>query len=130
MDFFLVHGFLFFPAFGLNTEIYKVNLWIESECWKAWTRETPRRYIFHTVKFCKTCYIFSLKLFDLKNVVHNSFQKISTIPAFPLVGNNPRDNPRQISLEALLHQVCIHNSFNICQIMLYRVTFTTYRWIH
>ena len=30
-----------FPTFELNTEIYSVNLRIQSECGTMWTRETP-----------------------------------------------------------------------------------------
>ena len=38
---------LYFPAFGLNTEIYSVNLRIQSECRKIRTRKTP-----NTDTFC------------------------------------------------------------------------------
>ena len=31
----------YFPAFGLNTEIYRVNLRIQFECGKIRTRKTP-----------------------------------------------------------------------------------------
>ena len=39
----------YFLAFGLNTEIYSVNLCIQSECGKIWTRKTPHMNIFYTV---------------------------------------------------------------------------------
>ena len=40
---------LYFPAFGLNAEIYRVNLSIHSECGKIRTSKTPNRNIFHAV---------------------------------------------------------------------------------
>ena len=30
---------LYFPAFRLTTEVYGVNLYIQSKCWKIWTRK-------------------------------------------------------------------------------------------
>ena len=39
----------YFPAFGLNTEIYTVSLRIQSECGKIWTRKTLNTDIFHPV---------------------------------------------------------------------------------
>ena len=39
-----------FPAFGLNTERYGVSLRIQSKCRKMWTRITPNRDAFYTVK--------------------------------------------------------------------------------
>ena len=39
----------YFPAFGLNTEIYSVNLRIKSECGKIWTRKNPYLDNFHAV---------------------------------------------------------------------------------
>ena len=38
-----------FPAFGLNTEIYRVNLRIQSKCEKMRTRKTPDTDTFHEV---------------------------------------------------------------------------------
>ena len=38
-----------FPAFGLNTERYKVSLRIQSECGKMRTRITPNTDTFHAV---------------------------------------------------------------------------------
>ena len=38
-----------FPAFGLNTEIYSVNLRIHSECGKIQTRKTLNMDNFHAV---------------------------------------------------------------------------------
>ena len=38
-----------FPVFGLNTEIYGVNLRIQSKCGKIRTRRTPYLDDFHTV---------------------------------------------------------------------------------
>ena len=40
---------LYFPEFGLNTEIYRANLHIQSECGKIKTRKTPNMDTFHTV---------------------------------------------------------------------------------
>ena len=42
---------LYFPTFGLKTGIYTVNLRIQSECKKIWTRKTPEKVTFHTVEF-------------------------------------------------------------------------------
>ena len=42
--------FTYFPAFGLNTEIYSVNLHIQSECGKIRTRKTPNTVPFHRGK--------------------------------------------------------------------------------
>ena len=39
----------YFPAFGLNTEIYRVNLYIQSECGKIRTRKTPNIDTFYEV---------------------------------------------------------------------------------
>ena len=39
----------YFPAFGLNTEIYGVNLPIQSECGKIRTRKTPNTDTFYVV---------------------------------------------------------------------------------
>ena len=38
-----------FPALGLNTEIYRVNLHIQSECGKIRIRKTPNTDIFYAV---------------------------------------------------------------------------------
>ena len=38
-----------FPAFGLNTERYRVSLRIQSECGKIRTRITPNTDTFHAV---------------------------------------------------------------------------------
>ena len=38
-----------FPAFGLNTERYRVSLRIQSECGKMQTRITPNTDTFHAV---------------------------------------------------------------------------------
>ena len=39
----------YFPVFGLNTEIYRVNLCIQSEYGKIRTRKTPHLDIFYAV---------------------------------------------------------------------------------
>ena len=39
----------YFPAFELNTEIFRVNLCIQSKCGKIHTRETPNTYTFCAV---------------------------------------------------------------------------------
>ena len=41
---------LYFPVFGLNTEIYEVNLCIQSKYRKIRTTKTPYLHIFHAVK--------------------------------------------------------------------------------
>ena len=43
----------YFPAFGLNAEIIRVNLRIQSECGKIRTRKTPNSEIFHAVLPCE-----------------------------------------------------------------------------
>ena len=40
-----------FPTFELNTEIYSLNLCIQSKCGKIWTRKTPNTNTFHVVAF-------------------------------------------------------------------------------
>ena len=39
----------YFPAFGLNTEIYSVSLRVQSECGKRRTRITPNTDTFYIV---------------------------------------------------------------------------------
>ena len=39
----------YFSVFRLNMEIYGVNIHIQSECRKIWTRKTPYLDIFHAV---------------------------------------------------------------------------------
>ena len=39
----------YFPAFGLNSDIYSVNRHIHSEGVKIWTRKTPNTDIFYAV---------------------------------------------------------------------------------
>ena len=41
---------LYFPAFGLNTERYRVSLRIQSKCGKIRTRKIPETDTFHAVK--------------------------------------------------------------------------------
>ena len=41
----------YLPAFGLNTERYKVSVHIQAECWKIWTRKCLNTDSFHAVKF-------------------------------------------------------------------------------
>ena len=43
-----------FAVFGLNTEIYRVNLRIQSEFGKMQTRKTPNTDTFHAVSVCFT----------------------------------------------------------------------------
>ena len=40
---------LYFPAFGLNTEIYSVSLHIQFECGKIRARKTPKKDTFDVV---------------------------------------------------------------------------------
>ena len=51
----------YFPAFGLKMEIYGVNLRIQSECGKIWTRKTPNTDTFHAVyriHIMENCFVF------------------------------------------------------------------------
>ena len=50
MSVFGVFSGLYFPACGMNKEIYKVNLRIQSECGKMHTRKTPNTDTFHAVQ--------------------------------------------------------------------------------
>ena len=43
----------YIPAFELNTEIYSVNLCIQSKCGKIQTRKTPNTITFHAVILSK-----------------------------------------------------------------------------
>ena len=43
----------YFPAFGLNTEKYRISLRIKSQCRKIRTRKTPNTDTFYVVK--ETC---------------------------------------------------------------------------
>ena len=49
----------YFPVFGMNTDIYEVNLRIQSGCAKVWTRKTPSKDTFYTVQMyagpCQSC---------------------------------------------------------------------------
>ena len=47
----------YFPACGLNTEIYEVSLGIQPECGKMWTRITPNTDTFQAV--CSFCLSFN-----------------------------------------------------------------------
>ena len=44
-----------FPVFGLNTKIYAINLRIQSEWRKKWTRKTPYLDTFHPVLLLAIC---------------------------------------------------------------------------
>ena len=47
----------YFPAFGLNTEIYRVNLPIKSECGKIRTKKTLNTDTFYTVCLDNICFL-------------------------------------------------------------------------
>ena len=53
---------LYFPAFGLNRERYRVSLRIQSECGKLRTRITPNTGTFYTVKWNLHRFIILIKL--------------------------------------------------------------------
>ena len=57
----------YFPIFGLNTEIYSVNLRIQFEYRKIWTRKTPYFDTFHAVIFLVElqCEIFIEEFFKI-----------------------------------------------------------------
>ena len=50
---------LFFRAFGLNTEIFRVSLFIQLECGNIQTRNTPNTDTFHTVIFLFLAHIIT-----------------------------------------------------------------------
>ena len=43
----------YFPGFVLSTEIYEVNVGIQSKCGKTWTRKTTNKDTFYAVHFRK-----------------------------------------------------------------------------
>ena len=45
----------FFSAFGMNMDIYGINLLIQSECGKIRTRKTPNMDTFCAVLLCLPC---------------------------------------------------------------------------
>ena len=55
----------YFPAFGLNTERYRVSLRIQSECGKIRTRTTPNTDTFYAVNISNSVMIFSFFNCDL-----------------------------------------------------------------
>ena len=64
-----------FPTFGLNTEIYSVNLHILSECWKKRTRKTSNSDTFYAVQI-----IFKKSHFLL---IFPHFLQKELFPSFP-----------------------------------------------
>ena len=46
----------YFPAFGLNTDIYGVNLRVQSKCGKMQTRKTSNTDTFRAVKDSRATY--------------------------------------------------------------------------
>ena len=40
---------LYFPTFGLNTDIYSVNLHVQSKCGEIWTGKSPNIAMFYSV---------------------------------------------------------------------------------
>ena len=61
----------FFPAFGLNTEKYRVYLCIQSECGKMWTRKTVSTDTFHVVSY-STSNVKMFKNQPLRSVLQES----------------------------------------------------------
>ena len=67
----------YFPAFGLNPEIYGVNLRIQSKYRKIWTRKTPYLKTFNAVVQNKTQNGFMF-------MVHRENKRFSDIDSYQL----------------------------------------------
>ena len=105
------------PAFGLNTERYRVSVHIQAECWKIWTRKSPNTDSFHAVNFylkkfsynqlfCQnkfkfpTNYLFlrnSFKQIEITRVIFSIFdlysrKRMSVISCLKLLAKNLVDN--------------------------------------
>ena len=105
------------PAFGLNTERYRVSVHIQAECWKIWTRKSPNTDSFHAVNFylkkfsynqlfCQnkfkfpTNYLFlrnSFKQIEITRVIFSNFdlysrKRMSVISCLKLLVKNLVDN--------------------------------------
>ena len=61
----------YFPAFGLNTEIYRVNLPIQSKCGKIQTRKSPNTDTIHAV------YLANVGLFPTNTLGGISFFNVT-----------------------------------------------------
>ena len=67
----------YFPAFGLNPEIYGANLCIQSKYRKIWTRKTPYLNTFNAVVQNKTQNSFTF-------MVHKENKRFSDIDSYQL----------------------------------------------
>ena len=75
MSVFGVFSGLYFPAFGMNKEIYKVNLRIQSECGKMHTRKTPNTDNFHAVQHWTKHGSRKLQLFHIRSRIRKIKQE-------------------------------------------------------
>ena len=53
----------YFPAFRLNTEIYRVNLRVQYKCWKIQTRKTSNTDTFYAVHYIMKEFVFIIVCF-------------------------------------------------------------------
>ena len=67
----------YFPAFDLNTEIYSVNLRIQSECGKIWTRKKLRIWTLFTQ--CALAWKLKLVTFSWNWEIRQLFTKGATM---------------------------------------------------
>ena len=67
---------LYFPAFGLYTEIYRANLSIPSKCEKIRTRKTLNTGTFYAVEKSH------MAVEEVKTAVHMGFQKLYTVVVY------------------------------------------------
>ena len=66
------------PAFGLNMEVYSVNLCIQSECGKIRSRKTPNTDTFHALS---ATFLYTHPMFIFSGNLYIAFKsKYRTIP--------------------------------------------------
>ena len=77
----------YFPAFGLNTDIYSVNLRIQSKCGKIRTRKTRNTDTFYAVVFSllktyrsRSICIFIRNLNIYKKIIIGGFNNLMHVP--------------------------------------------------
>ena len=85
-----------FPAFGLNSEIYRVNLRIQSKCRKMRTRKTPNTDTFYTAKIPSKLVKFSV------NVIYAYLTYIFNVIYINVITFNVFSNSAKIALVRLI----------------------------
>ena len=87
----------YFPTFGLNIEIYFVNLRIQSECGKIWTTKTPNTDTFYAVE-----------IYDIKTTIA---LKSCNFPFWLLDMFYEHLNVMWLLLDHLWRQLCLKGLF-------------------